>query len=244
MNLSTTWPATGSVAVETTFVASLVLAAAVAASAAVIPQNAITPADRQIRADVQRKLAGFEAAVTVDVQDRVVTLSGMVPSLWVKEEAVRRALKASHIQSLVSDLTIAKAEHDAALAKEVGERIRKYDRYSVYDIVEGRVNKGAEGTVLTGAAVGGLIGALLTSGATAGQKTDIKATVSLRDVTLREIGSTNVLWHDTITVSTNFTAHFSAADEPAVFNHADNCLKQAVTELIQNLAKTIAASKP
>jgi osmotically-inducible protein OsmY len=142
MNLSTTLPATGFIAVETMFVASLALAAVVAATAVVIPQNAITPADRQIRADVQRKLAEFEAKVTVDVQDRVVTLSGMVPSLWAKEEAVRRALKASDIQSLVSDLTIAKAENDAALGRLVGERIRTYDRYTVYDNIDGRINNG------------------------------------------------------------------------------------------------------
>lgn len=135
------------------FVASLGMAVASAATPSLTAgaslQNAIAPADRQIRADVQRKLAGLESQVTVNVQDGVVTLSGMVPSLWAKEEAIRRALTAGHIQSLASDLTIAKAENDAKLAQQVGERIRKYDRYSIFDNIDGRVNNGV--VSLTGA---------------------------------------------------------------------------------------------
>lgn len=91
---------------------------------------------------MQKKLGGLEGKVSVNVQDGVVTLSGMVPSLWDKEEAIRRALTAGHIQSLASDLTIPKAENDAALAREVGERIRKYSRYSIFDNIDGRVNNG------------------------------------------------------------------------------------------------------
>ena len=111
-------------------------------SAAAAPQTTTSSADRQIRADVQHKLSELEGPVTVEVQAGVVTLSGMLPNLWAKEEAIRRALKAEHIQSLVSDLTIAKAEDDATLARQVGERIRTYDRYSVYDYIDLRVGRG------------------------------------------------------------------------------------------------------
>jgi hypothetical protein len=103
----------------------------------------------------------------------------------------------------------------------------------------GRVNKGAENSVMTGALLGSFIGVALTSAATSGEKTEIRATVTLRDLTLRDAASTNVLWHDTITVSTNFTDHWSAADEEAVFQHADNCLKSAVEELIHLLAEAL-----
>ena len=102
-----------------------------------------------------------------------------------------------------------------------------------------RVNKGAENAVMTGAVLGSLVGVGLTSAATAGQKTEIRTTVTLRDLTLRDSASTNVLWHDTITVSTNFTAHWSAADEEVVFQHADDCLKSAVGELIHRLAEAL-----
>jgi hyperosmotically inducible protein len=119
---------------------------AVAAILAVPPpsslQNGISSADRQIRAEVQRKLKGLEGRVTVEVMDGVVTLSGMVPSLWAKDESIRRARSADHVQSLVSDLTISRAENDAALARQVGERVRGYDRYTLYDFVDGRIKNG------------------------------------------------------------------------------------------------------
>ena len=128
--------------------ASLASAGAPAASA-VEPQTTTSSADRKIRADVQHDLSGLEGRVTVEVQDGVVTLSGKLPNLWAKREAIRRALKAEHIRSLVSDLTIALAEDDATLARRVGERIRSYERYSVYDYVDGRVGNGI--VSLTGA---------------------------------------------------------------------------------------------
>ena len=103
------------------------------------------PGDSQIKADVQQRLKGLDlgpSGLTVDVQDGVVTLSGSVPTLWVKDDAVKRARKASNVQSLVSDLTIPKAESDLALAREVADRIRHYDLYSVYDNIDGSVHNG------------------------------------------------------------------------------------------------------
>ena len=119
-----------------------------ALSAAAPPQTNTSSADRQIRADVQHNLSEL-GRITVEVQDGVVTLSGMLPNLWEKDEAIRRALKAQHIQSIVSNLTIAKAEDDATLARQVGERIRTYARYSVYDYLDLRVGNGV--VRLTGA---------------------------------------------------------------------------------------------
>jgi osmotically-inducible protein OsmY len=92
--------------------AALVVWLGVAAVGAARPsfaqQNGIAPADREIRAEVQRKLRGLDGAsrITVDVQAAVVTLSGMVPTLWAKEQAISRARSAGQIQSLVSELEI------------------------------------------------------------------------------------------------------------------------------------------
>jgi osmotically-inducible protein OsmY len=47
------------------------------------------------------------------------------------------------VQSLVADLTIPKAESDLVLAREVSDRIRHYDLYTVYDVVDGFVRNGA-----------------------------------------------------------------------------------------------------
>jgi hypothetical protein len=48
-----------------------------------------------------------------------------------------------------------------------------------------------------------------------------------------------VVWHGSVNISTNFTAHFSEADAPRVFFHPDVCLKTAVTELIRQMAAAI-----
>ena len=137
--------------VRSAFVA-VAMVAALATTAATATAVAAAPSDSGIKAEVQRQLARLDLGsshITVDVRDGVVTLSGAVPSLWLKEEAVRRALKAGDVKSLVADLTIAKAENDQALAREVGDRIRHYDLYTVYDIIDGRVRNGA--VTLTGA---------------------------------------------------------------------------------------------
>jgi osmotically-inducible protein OsmY len=63
-------------------------------------------------------------------------------TLWIKEEAVRRSLKVDGVKSLQADVTIPRAENDAALSREVAKRIRDYDLYTVYDNLEGRVHDG------------------------------------------------------------------------------------------------------
>jgi osmotically-inducible protein OsmY len=105
-------------------------------------QNAApSQADRELKAEIQRRIGGL-APLTVDVQDGVVTLSGTVPNLWTKQEAISRTLKAGKIASVASNVTIPKAENDNALVREVSERIRSYDLFTVYDDVNGRVRNG------------------------------------------------------------------------------------------------------
>jgi osmotically-inducible protein OsmY len=112
---------------------------------AVVGATAAAPADSQIKADVQRQLAKVDASasrLTVDVRDGVVTLSGGVATLWVKQEAIKRVLKVDGVHSLMADLTIATAENDATLLREIAEAIRHYDLYTVYDNIEGRLRSG------------------------------------------------------------------------------------------------------
>jgi osmotically-inducible protein OsmY len=111
-----------------------------------------SPSDDQLLAEITRRLANLDrggSPISVDVHDGVVTLSGTIPDLWSKQEAISRALKAGTVKSLVSDLTIPRAENDVALAREVSDRVRKYDLYSVYDDIQGRVHDGI--VSLTGA---------------------------------------------------------------------------------------------
>jgi hyperosmotically inducible protein len=135
-----------------TSVIALALVASLSLGAGHTLPVAAAPSDGQIKADVQRRLKGLDlgpSALTVEVQDGVVTLSGTVPTLWVKDEAVKRARKADSVKSLVADVIIPKAESDLVLAREVSDRIRHYDLYTVYDNVDGSVRNGA--VRLTGA---------------------------------------------------------------------------------------------
>jgi osmotically-inducible protein OsmY len=102
--------------------------------------------DDQIKAEVKRELARFDRAaskLTVDVHGGVVMLSGDAPTLWIKAESIRRALKVNGVKSLEAQVTVPKAENDAALSKEVIDRVRHYDLYTVYDNIQGRIRNGA-----------------------------------------------------------------------------------------------------
>jgi osmotically-inducible protein OsmY len=122
-----------------------ILTTAVLGASVNLPVSAAGPSDSQINAEVHRQLARLDrvaAHLTVDVRNGVVMLSGDVATLWIKEEAIRRSLKIDGVQSLEADLVIPRAENDAALGREVAKRIREYDRYTVYDSLEGRVRDG------------------------------------------------------------------------------------------------------
>jgi len=125
--------------------AALLLSAASHASAAV--------SDAELTRTIQRQISGLDYGSrrpVVAVSGGVVTITGTVASLWLKEETIRRALKAPGIESLVSELTIARAESDAKLASEVIGRIRSYSLFTVFDDFQGRVR---DGVVYMGGAV-------------------------------------------------------------------------------------------
>lgn len=85
-----------------------------------------------------------------------------------------------------------------------------------------------------GAATFALTGELLNSK----QKTEIASQVSLENLRLRDLVVNRVIWNGSVTVSTNFTAHWRAAKEEKVFRHADQSLKAAVNELIRQLGSS------
>lgn len=126
-------------------VAALVLLASFPSARANAQQTA-APSDSSLKADIQRTLTakdlGLTPRLTVDVADGVVTLTGTVPTLWSKEEAIRRALKAGRVASLVVELEIPRAENDQALAEAVVGRIRSYSKYTVFDDIRGAVQNG------------------------------------------------------------------------------------------------------
>ena len=112
---------------------------------ALSPTNARALSDDQIQSQIERRLSQNDALlhVTVSVQENVVSLSGSVPSLWAKAAAIEEAREASPLRGVVTDaLTVDSAESDTGLAQDVGEAIRNYEYYTVFDFVDGSVNHG------------------------------------------------------------------------------------------------------
>ena len=75
-------------------------------------------------------------------------LSGTVPSLWLKQKAIDKARKTDDVTSVVSELSVMKAESDDILANEIATRVRRYAFYTIYDDIDGRVHDGV--VTLTG----------------------------------------------------------------------------------------------
>jgi hyperosmotically inducible protein len=115
----------------------LLLAAAAPAHAAV--------SDAELTRNIQRQLSGLDYGSrrpVVSVSDGVVSVTGTVLTLWLKEETINRILKVQGIESIMADLTIPRAESDEKLVLEVGDKIRHYDLFTVYDDFQGRVKNG------------------------------------------------------------------------------------------------------
>ena len=102
--------------------------------------------DAELTRNIQRQLSNLDYGSrrpVVAVADGVVTITGTVASLWLKEETINRALKVPGIGSLVSELMIAKAENDDKIAGEVSKKVQAYDRITVYDDITGNVRNGS-----------------------------------------------------------------------------------------------------
>ena len=110
-----------------------------------------TLTDEQIKAKVERKFSALDfdsSNLTLGVRNRIVTLSGTVPSVWLKQEAIEKARKTTDVTSVVSELSVMKAESDDLLANEIAKRVRRYVFYTIYDDIDGRVHDGV--VTLTG----------------------------------------------------------------------------------------------
>lgn len=101
----------------------------------------------------------------------------------------------------------------------------------------GRIHSTAEG-IQAGSAGFGLIGALIGSATTSGMDTEIRTSVKLEKLRLVDTATQSPVWTGSVCASTNFPAPFQAAGEVVVFRHADALLKQAVSELIQQIGNS------
>jgi osmotically-inducible protein OsmY len=102
--------------------------------------------DAELTRNIQRQLSNLDYGSrrpVVTVKGGVVSIEGTVASLWLKEETINRILKIEGIESVMSDITIAKAESDAKLAEDVIKAVRSYSLYTVYDDFQGRIKNGS-----------------------------------------------------------------------------------------------------
>jgi len=102
-------------------------------------------ADSAIVAAVKRALSGQSdlRRLAVSVEGSQVTLTGRVPTLWLKMDAVKRTLKVEGVKTVVSEMELPKLESDTNLAVALGRAIDGYAYYTVFDYIDAVIRNGA-----------------------------------------------------------------------------------------------------
>ncbi|MEO2195466.1 MAG: BON domain-containing protein [bacterium] len=109
------------------------------------PSAAASTADADLQREVEQRLSKKEAVaakIDVAVANDVVTLTGVLASLWETEWAVERVEKTDGVVTVVSQLTIVVPRPDADLAALVADAIGRYPYYTVFDHVTASVQNG------------------------------------------------------------------------------------------------------
>ena len=116
--------------------AGLVLAGA-GAAAAVQSSDALARAVEDALDD-ERALRRLD----VSVAGTEVTLSGSLRNFWEKSEALRITFDVEGVETVASEIEIPEPEDDQELANEVGRQITRYPFYTMWDVINGRVDDG------------------------------------------------------------------------------------------------------
>jgi osmotically-inducible protein OsmY len=105
-------------------------------------------------AAVKRALSGDSdlRRLAVSVAGGDVTLSGRVPTLWLKQEAVKRTLKVEGVKNVVTDIELPRLESDQNLAFYIGQAVDAYRYQTLFDYIDAVILKGV--VTLKGAVTG------------------------------------------------------------------------------------------
>jgi osmotically-inducible protein OsmY len=100
-------------------------------------------ADSAVVAAVKRALSNDSdlRRLTVTVSGSEVTLTGRVPTLWKKQEAVRRTLKVDGVKTVVAELELSRVE-DQNLAFYIGQAVDAYAYQTIFDYIDAVILKG------------------------------------------------------------------------------------------------------
>ena len=101
-------------------------------------------------AAVKRALSGQAdlRKLAVSAAGTEVTLTGRVPTFWLKMDAVHRTLKVDGVKTVVSEIELTKGESDTNLASGLGRAIDGYPYYTVFDYIDALIRNGV--VTLTG----------------------------------------------------------------------------------------------
>lgn len=109
---------------------------------AVVPTGA-EQQTQQIQQEVERALRGDDNdRITVSVAGSEVTLSGRVPHLLAKNEAIEKTLEIDGVETVASELELPVEEEDSDVAEDVVRAINRYSQYTIWDYIDGGVNNG------------------------------------------------------------------------------------------------------
>ena len=86
--------------------------------------------------------------IEVSVRGVEAALTGTVPTLWAKTEAIRLALEVDGINLVATELELPTINDDMGIALNVSEAIQRYVHYTMWDYVDGLINRGV--VTLTG----------------------------------------------------------------------------------------------
>ena len=98
----------------------------------------------QIEQDVQRALRAERdlRSIEVSVEGNEVTLRGRVPTFWAKSQAIKKTLEVTGVETVASELEIPAVEDDNELAQEVAKAVLRYSHYTMWDYIDGTINRG------------------------------------------------------------------------------------------------------
>jgi len=131
-------------------IASFGVACAILASPLDAQQH-VPLTDERIHELISHELQDEDLAngrLEVQVDSRIVTLRGTVPSYWAKQKAIELALDVPDVEGVEDELDIARAESDEDLTDEIAKRVLRYAFFTIYDDVNVEVKDGA--VTLTG----------------------------------------------------------------------------------------------
>ncbi|HVH27872.1 MAG TPA: BON domain-containing protein [Vicinamibacterales bacterium] len=116
--------------------------------------DAAQAGDSAVVAAVKRALSNNSdlRRLTVTAADGDITLSGRVPTLWLKQDAIKRTLKVQGVKNVLSEMELPRLESDQNLAFYIGQAVDAYRYQTIFDYLDAVILKGV--VTLKGAVTG------------------------------------------------------------------------------------------